>query len=130
MLISIRTLYNVEKEPSILIAKENGEKPYSYTGSMTFSRINQIFAQHQFDPVTRVTVHNYKTMCGMGSHGEGPCIIYLHDSSKDSEADLQAAKSVMRLVTLPHEKIFDIDRFLLLPLLSLSLLLHGNLFLI
>jgi hypothetical protein len=93
----------VEKEPSILIAKENGEKPYSYTGSMTFSRINQIFAQHQFDPVTRVTVHNYKTMCGMGNHGEGPCIIYLHDSSKDSEADLQAAKSAMRLVTLPHE---------------------------
>lgn len=79
-----------------MIAKENGDKPYIYTGSMTFPRINQIFAQHQFDPVTRMNIHNYKTLCGQGVRGEGPCIVYLYDSSVDSVADLNRAKAAMR----------------------------------
>jgi hypothetical protein len=48
-----------------------------YTGKMTHAKLQTLFEQHQHHWMPRLSEHNFRTLCGAGSLGKQPCVIYL-----------------------------------------------------
>mmetsp|Transcript_12994 Transcript_12994/g.25950 ORF Transcript_12994/g.25950 Transcript_12994/m.25950 type:complete len:781 (+) Transcript_12994:66-2408(+) len=93
---ALRELYGIDREPALVFVREKEAKVLKYTGKMTQQKLQQMFEQHQYHSVPRLSSRNYKDLCGAGSWGRQPCVLYLHDPSVDQHGHLEEAKAVFR----------------------------------
>lgn len=80
----LRHLFNITHEPAIVFVKERGSRPLIYTGKMTQVKLTSLFEQHQHHWVPRLGEHNVKSLCGAGTRGTQPCVVYLSDGAPPS----------------------------------------------
>jgi len=73
----LRTLFGIDREPAIVFVKEKDSQPLTYAGRMTHVKLQALMEHHQHHWTPRLSEHNYRALCGAGTLGQQPCIVYL-----------------------------------------------------
>jgi len=105
----MRKMFGVVREPAIIFVKEKGSRPLKFSGKMTQVRLASLFEQHQHHWAPRLSEHNFKGLCGAGSLGTQPCIVYLTKDGMPDASVLEILRNASSL-DLDAMAVSTVDR--------------------